>query len=93
MKALENALRGPKAPPPNGFSGPFTALPPLNAPALLPTPPSVTLDVASVCAIPLRLLPADPKTDPGIRRNLPAGAFSIDHMSSAKVLPVCRQDP
>ncbi len=92
FKALENALRSPKAQTPNSFSGPFAKLPPLPPAAPLSPKPSMLQEVAKACAIPLLPIHGDPKIDTGIQRKMGPEAFSSDHMPIAKGLPPCPQD-
>lgn len=91
FKALENALRSPKAPATNRFSGPFAKLPSLTAPVPLSPKPSMPLEVAKACAIPLLSIHGDPNIDSGIQRKMGPEAFSMDDMPIAKGLPPCPQ--
>jgi hypothetical protein len=92
LKALENALRSPKAPAANNFSSPFANLPSQTTPLALSPKQSMLNEVAKACAIPLRSVSGDPKIDPGIQRKMGPEAFSSDHMPVAKGLPPCPQD-
>jgi hypothetical protein len=91
LKALENALHGPKTPVANSLSAPFAALPRLNGPVLFPAR-SAPREIAKACAIPLVPVPINSNVDPGIRRKLDPKAFSADSMPVAKGLPACPQD-
>ena len=92
LKALKNALRNPKAPAQNSFSGPFVALPPVAAPKLLSPKSSMPIQVANACAIPLLPAPVNSDVDRGIRRSLDAKVLSADPMPAIKGLSVCGQD-
>ena len=87
-KALENALRSPKAATHNHWPGLFSTSPFRHAPIFTPAV-SEASELGTACAIPLLLVPANGDIDSGIRQGLKPDSSSADPMPTFKGLPTC----